>query len=262
MTNLKSTLEYYDCWALPHPGKGTELTAAQRAENLAFVLANKADRIERVLAALPDVRPQLEQMLDPQVHPQSAVLALDRWWVDTALPLKLFPPVAGGLRSALFRNRYYAANTALAEAHWYDWPDHPLVAPLDSLVRDLGLITGEAIVRRRPDFRWAVNETRKNRKDPDMNWGHVVVLREATADWPQQAFDPLALARWSYADLHSRKRRGFSNHAVDVGGGEWRGSFVGWTAVDVINGGHSNDHYPNGHAGPVAPGRWPVETRG
>ena len=261
MTNLKGVLQGFDCWTVPHPGDPRAFTTAQRAENLAFVLGIKDERIAQVRAALPEIEPWLTQLLDPQVHPLAATLKLDRWWVKTGLQLALFPPVAGTLKAKLFPSRYYAVNEVVANAKWYDWPDHPLVALLDSLLRDIGLIVGEAIVLRRPDFRWTVNEDPKEKKDPCMTWGHVVVLRDAVGHWAQQAFDPLALARWSYADLHGRKKRGFNRDAVDIGGGEWRGSFVGWTAVDVINGGYTNDHYPRGHGGPPVEGRWPVETR-
>lgn len=261
MTNLKAVLQDYDCWAFPHPGDPHALTAAQRAENLACVLGIKDDRIATVRAALPEIEPLLAQLLDPQVHPFAATLELDRWWVKTGLQLALFPPVAGTLKSKLFPGRYYAVNAVVANARWYEWPEHPLVAPLDSLLRDLGLIVGEAIVLRRPDFRWAMNEDSREKRLQTTEWGRVVVLREADGASSLKAFDVFNLARWSYADLHGRKKRGFNQHAVEVGPGEWRGSFAGWTAVDVIDGGHTNDHYPAGHDGPRANGRWPVETR-
>ncbi len=257
MTKLKSVLEAYDTWSVPHADDPRALSEEQRAENLAFVLDHKDARIARVRSALPEIEPLLAQLLDPQVHPFAATLELDRWWVKTGLQLALFPPLAGSLKSRLFPNRHYAVNQVVAEAKWYDWPDYPLVAPLDSMLRDIGLIVGDAIVLRRPDFRWTVNEDPKEKKDPGLTWGHVVVLREAAGHWEQQSFDPLALARWSYADLHGRKRMALNYHAVEVGGGDWRGSFVGWTAVDVVNGGFTPDHYPQGRAGGAVEGRWP-----
>lgn len=261
MTNLRALLHGYDCWTLPHPGDPHALSKAQRGENLAYVLEYKDARISRIRAALPEIDPLLAQLLDPQIHPSAATLELDRWWVKTGLQLALFPPVAGTLKSKLFPNRYYAANEVLANAKWFEWPEHPLVAPLDSLVRDLGLITGEAIVLRRPDFRWTVNEDSREKRLETTEWGRVVVLREAEGASPLKAFDMFRLARWSYADVHGRKKRGFNQHAVEINPGDWRGSFVGWTAVDVINGGHTNDHYPLGHDGPRVEGQWPVETR-
>jgi len=156
----------------------------------------------------------------------------------------------------LFRDRYYAANEVLAYAHWHEWPDHPLVAPLDSLLRDLALIVGDAIVLRRPDFAWMVNEDAREKREQTVEWGRVVVMRTGEAGFPVRAFDLFALVRWSYADLHTRKQRGFRLEAVDVGRGDWRGTFVGWTVVQVIDGAFTPDHYPQGREGPAHAGQW------
>lgn len=256
MTRLKSVLEGYSTWSLPHPGDPSLLDKAQRSANLAFVMSNKADRISHLCAALPEIAGHIASLLDPAQHPFAAVRELDNWWIDTGLQLSLFPPLAGTLRSKLFKNRYYAANQAIASAYWYDWSENPLVHPLDSLLRDIALVVGDAVTLRRPDFAWGVNEDPKERRIQTMEWGRVVVMREASGGWPLKAFDMFNLARHSYADLHRRKRNRLKMQAVDVGGGDWRGIFVGWTAVAIVNGGFTPDHYPLGHAGPAAAGRW------
>lgn len=256
MTRLKELLQGYETWALPHMRDPAMLTKAQRAENLSHVLAIKDARIARLRDALPEVGEHLAALLDPAVHPFQAVRALDDWWVQTGLQLKLFPPVTGGIRSKLFRGRFYAANEALAYSRWNEWPDHPLVAPLDSLLLDMALIVGDAIVLRRPDFTWTVNEDMQEKREQTVEWGRVVVMRAGDAGHPAKAFDLFALARWSYADLHMRRQRGFSLEAVDVGRGEWRGTFVGWLAAQVIDGVFTPDHYPQGREGPALAGRW------
>ena len=256
MTKLRNVLEGYDTWMLPNPGDPGQLSKDQRAANLAHVLAIKDSRIAALRAALPEIDEHLGTLLDGAVHPLAAVHALNRWWVDAGLQLSLFPPVAGGLKSKLFPNRHYAANAVLANARWYEWPDHPLVAPLDTLLRDMALIVGDAIVLRRPDFAWAINEDPSDRRSKMKHWGRVVVMRTADASWPAQAFDLFDLARWSYSNLHNLKRQKAPLEPVDVGGGDWRGPFLGWTAVQVINGGFTPDHYPQGRNGPPASGRW------
>lgn len=256
MTKLQAVLGQYDGWSLPHPGAPEQLSRKERAQNLAHVAAIKDASIVHLRSALPALDAQFAALLDPAIHPFDAVCELDRWWVKTGLQLRLFPPVAGGLKSILFRGRYFAGNEVIARTHWYRWPDHPLVKPLDALLRDMALIIGDAIVLRRPDFAWMVNEGATERRTQTMQWGRVVVMRPASADRPANAFDLFALARWSYTDLHNRKRNGLNMDAVNTGGGNWAGTFFGWAAINVINGGYTNDHYPQGRDGAAVAGRW------
>jgi len=257
MTRLKTVLEGYETWTLPFPEEPATLDKAQRTANLDWVLANKQARIAALRAALPEIDRCFAPLLDAAQHPFVALRDLDLWWAETGLQLSLFPPVAGGLRSKLFKGRYYAANAVLAIKKWYEWDENPLVLPLDSLLRDIGLVMGEAIVLRRPDFVWAVNEDTKEKRSQTVEWGRLVVMREAKADFPLKAFDLFNLARWSYSDLHWRKQNRLGVKAVDVGGGDWRGPFVGWTVLSIVDGGYTDDHYPAGRDGPPVAGRWP-----
>lgn len=247
MTQLRATLQTYDDWQVPHPGDPDALTERQREANFAAMMAEKPARIATLRATLPHLEPAFASLLDPQAAPVRGIRSLEAWWIDELSKIDLVPPVSSALRKLLRPGAYLARNTAMAAAHWDERHDHPLVPKLASLLDDLGLLLGEAVVLRRPDFAWTLNHDKTEKRLQTMEWGRVCVLRPKLAGHPLQAFPLPYLARSAYGLMILDKRNRMLVPASEKDG-IWYGQFFGWSVVHIVDGRFTNDFYPDGPA--------------
>lgn len=247
MAKLRTTLEAFDDWQVPHPGAPRDLTEQQREANFAAMMAEKPARIATLRAALPNLEAAFSNLLDPQAAPLAGIRALEAWWIGELSKIDLVPPVTSTLRRLLRPGAYLAKNTAMAAAHWDERHDHPLVPKLASLLDDLGLLLGEAVVLRRPDFAWTLNHDKTAKRLQTIEWGRVCVLRPKLGDYPLQAFPLPYLARSAYGLMIIDKRNRMLVPASEKDG-LWYGRFFGWTVVHIVDGRSTNDFYPEGPA--------------
>lgn len=254
MTKLRTTLQTYDDWCVPHPGAPGTLTEVQREANFAAMMAEKPARIATLRAALPQLEDAIAALLNPQASPVPAIRALEAWWIGELSKIDLVPPVSSTLRRLLRPGAYLAKNNAMAAAYWDERHDHPLVAKLASLLDDLGLLLGEAVVLRRPDFAWSLNHDKVEKRLETMEWGRICVLRPKLDAYPLQAFALPYLARSAYGlmILYSRNKMLIPASEKD---GVWYGGFCGMTVVHIVDGGFTNDFYPDGPMGNRIAGR-------
>lgn len=248
MTELRATLQTYADWQVPHPGPPSDLTDPQREANFAAMMAQKPSRIGTLRAAQPSLETAFANLLDPQASPVPGILALEAWWIGELSKIDLVPPVTSTLRRLLRPGAFLAENTAMAAAHWDERNDHPLVPKLASLLDDLGLLLGEAVVVRRPDFAWTLNHDKIEKRQKTMEWGRICVLRPKLGDVPLKAFAMPYLARSAYGVMILDKRNGMLVPATEKDG-IWYGRFFAWTVEGIVNGGYTNDHYPDGPSG-------------
>jgi hypothetical protein len=254
MTLLRATLPTYADWRVPHPGTPDTLSEAQREENFAATMAEKPARIATLRAALPQLEEAVASLLDPSASPVPGIRALETWWIGELSKIDLVPPVTSTLRRLLRPGAYLAKNNAMAAAHWDERHDHPLVPKLASLLDDLGLVLGEAVVLRRPDFAWALNHDKTEKRQQTMEWGRVCVLRPRLGSFPLKAFALPYLARSAYGQMILDKRGGMLVPANEKDG-IWYGRFFGWTVVHIVDGGFTNDFYPDGPTSERVAGR-------
>jgi hypothetical protein len=245
MTQLRATLQAYDDWQFPHPGAPADLTEPQREANHAAMMAEKAARIAALRDALPQLEDAIAGLLDPQASPVPGIRALEAWWIGELSKIDLVPPVTSTLRRLLRPGAYLAKNEAMAVAFWDERRDHPLVPKLASLLDDLGLLLGEAVVLRRPDFAWALNHNKAEKRQQTMEWGRICVLRPKLEACPLKAFALPYLARSAYGQMILDKRNGVLVPASQKDG-VWYGRFFGWTVVHIVDGGFTNDFYLDG----------------
>lgn len=254
MKQLRAALQAYDEWHVPHPGAPDALTAAQREENFAATMAVKSARIATLRGALPALDDAFGTLLDPLADPVPAIRAVEAWWIGCLSQIDLVPPVTSTLRRLLRPGAYLAKNDAMAAAHWDERHDHPLVPKLASMLCDLGLVLGEAVVLRRPDFAWTLNHEPTEKRLKTMEWGRVCVLRPKLGAFPVKAFAMPFLARSAYGQMILDKRNRMLVPA-SYKDGAWYGRFFGWTVVDICGGGFTEDHYPDGPGGERVAGR-------
>ena len=254
MKQLRAALQAYDDWHVPHPGAPGALTPAQREENFAATMAVKRARIATLRGALPALDNAFRTLLDPLADPVPAIRTVETWWLDSLSGIDLVPPVTSTLRRLLRPGAYLAKNDAMAAAHWDERHDHPLAPKLASLLDDLGLLLGEAVVLRRPDFAWALNHDLTEKQLKTMEWGRVCVLRPRLGAFPVKAFPMPFWARSAYGQMILDKRNRMLVPA-SYKDGEWHGRFFGWTVVHICNGGYTEDHYPDGPDGERVAGR-------
>jgi hypothetical protein len=245
VTQLHAILPAYDGWRVPHPGTPDSLTEPQREVNFAAMMAEKPARIATLRAALPQLEDAVAGLLDPQASPVPGIRALEAWWIGELSKIDLVPPVTSTLRRLLRPGAYLAKNAAMATARWDERHDHPLVPKLASLLDDLGLLLGEAMVLRRPDFAWALNHDKAEKRQQTVEWGRICVLRPRLDSFPLKAFALPYLARSAYGLMILDKRGGMLIPAREKDG-VWYGRFFGWTVVHIVDGGFTNDYYPDG----------------
>lgn len=255
MTDLKSTLKQYSDWQVPFPASNPRsLSVKERKANFAAMMAEKPRRLEVMRSALPHLHTAIDTLLNSAADPVAGIRGLEDWWLNSLSRINLIPPVASPLRKLLRPGGYFAKNEAMATAHWDERHDHPLVPKLASMMDDLGLLLGEAVVLRRPDFNWELNHYQSEKRADTMDYGRPCILRPKLGDFPLKAFAMPFLARSNYGMLHLYKRTGGLRPATEMDG-VWYGTFLGWTVVDILDGGFTEDHYPDGPAGERVAGR-------
>ncbi|MGI9383699.1 MAG: hypothetical protein ACR2PO_11135 [Methyloligellaceae bacterium] len=161
---LKKLLAGYPPSTPPHLEPTAELSDAQCKADLDFLIETRDERLTVLAGLLADFGLDIAPVLDPAQDPGPTFKALDSW-IRSEFP---FP------REQPPRQRFTESDRA--------GPDI-----LFSLIADLALLEGEAIVRRRDDFAWALDD------DPD-NWEmssyrRPCVVRPRIEDWASTVFD-------------------------------------------------------------------------
>jgi len=253
MSDLRKTLSEYDHWQIPHLGDARTLTPEQRQENHQAILQEKPKRLAVIHQSIPEIRSALDTLLDSNGDLVPAIQCIEEWWLYSLIKVNLIPPLNSLWRRIFTPGAYLAENEALAWAHWDRRDDHPFVPKLGSLLDDLGLALAEAVILRRPDFSWKLNEYDSERKTDTIEWGRTCILSPATKSRPIVAFDVPNLTRKSYGMLFANQRIGINRPAHEEDG-IWYGPFFGWIILDIVDGGYTNDYYPEGPAGRLSSG--------
>lgn len=139
---IRCLLARYTPYRVPHPGPTKRLSDDQCRENLAYLLVNKAERLEIFSQCLNQFGVDLSRA--PQAKPDelgALFKAVDHW-----------------ARAELPRAPDRLLSFDVFVASDRDGPDK-----IFSLITDLGIFEGEQIVTRRPDFTWALDVARDNR---------------------------------------------------------------------------------------------------
>jgi hypothetical protein len=134
---VRDALAAYLAFAPPHPGKGAALTKPQRAENLAWFLAARAQRSAVLRETMVALGYPLPQTLPTPDAVETASLAFHRLSHDHLIGWKF---AARGLDS----------RRAL----------DPAAAGLDGFGRDIGMFLGDAAIALRPALAWVVGKAR------------------------------------------------------------------------------------------------------
>jgi hypothetical protein len=152
--DLKSLLAAYPVTPLPHPGGGKNLSAAQRAENLAQFMANKDAQCARVMDFCKKAGFEL-------MAPGSA-----------------FASGSSSQTLHAFVTRQLARQKNAVEVcdnFWRDRAVQDADARLLAVAVDIGVYCGECVTRSPLGFDWRIDDTAYRPKDVMMTAGNVVI---------------------------------------------------------------------------------------
>ncbi len=195
---LMALLADYPPSTPPHLNSTAKLSDAQCEDNLDFLVATRHTRLKALGDLLADFSLDVVPVIDPSEDPLPTFNALDRW-IRSEFPVPRKPPP---------RQRFLESDRAGSEI-------------LFSLISDLGLLEGEAIIRRREDFAWALDLDPDNSDMP--SYRRPCVVRPRMEHWASTVFDTQVTA------LQTAFHIGLPGAEIHP---------FGETATDTIAGGH------------------------
>jgi hypothetical protein len=166
-SRLKRLLKRYPPYRIPHRGYGWDLTLAQAKENLAYLLANRQQRLEIVNRFLSEFGLDLTAALAAD-DPKPFLDALWRWslaeWPFVHDPA--FTTTAAWLNSTR---------------------EGPQI--VFSMLMDIAIAVAEMVLVRRPGYTWALDLALDHQADDRVSWQRPVLLRPARRKVPAILFD-------------------------------------------------------------------------
>lgn len=183
----------------PHTGLTSDLGDAQCTDNLQHLIDTRVQRLQALTELLAAFDLDITAATQPTQDPRPTFQLIDRW-IRTSFPL---PPEPKPPRQQFLQSDRSGSDI------------------LFSLIADLGLVEGEAIVRRRDDFSWALDLDPENH---DMlSYRRPCVVRPPGDDWASTVFDTQITA------LETAWQIGEAGAAVFP---------FGESAIEAIAGGH------------------------
>jgi hypothetical protein len=177
---LRRLLKDYPPYRQPHPGPGSALTLPQAEANLAYLRDNKSARLAIVGGVLSQFALNLDEGL-AAADPQPYLKALGQWTARDWPALR---------------------DTSLLTID--TWLNSRREGPeiVFSLIMDIAIVLAEIVLRRRNDYRWALDLDPQNApqggKDGMLSWQRPVVLRPADGIVPVIQFDFEDAVRTAY----------------------------------------------------------------
>ncbi|MEY4556212.1 MAG: hypothetical protein RL093_1331 [Pseudomonadota bacterium] len=156
-SELERALDAYPIFDWPHLGKGIDLTASQREENLAWFLAARPGRVEALAKFLAGLGVELPPPGDPTLNAASIATRLD----------------------ALAKQRFIkvAAFESACAPDWRRKSATGIAAAARSVAIDLGVYIGECATHAAEPFDWRVGESRYRPANMPMTAGEVVISK-------------------------------------------------------------------------------------
>lgn len=155
-----------------HAGDARTLSEAQRDENLAQFLDHRDGRLAIVSDFLRGKGADPAPMLTVGDDGVAAARAIDGWLND-ALPKRPFSPISGDETPNPPTHAFRASDRSGTDIYY-------------SFLADLGLLEGEAVLRRDPRFGWAINRL------PDFadmgSYQRICLIKPGSADWQDTVF--------------------------------------------------------------------------
>lgn len=173
---LERSLDSYPIFVLPHSGKGIDLSPREREDNLAYLMAARATRIEALAEFLSGLGMELPRPGDATLSAAAISARLD----DLA-------------------KRRFTRVAAFESACAPDWRQNPatgLAAAARSVASDIGIYVGECATHASGPFDWRTGESRYRPANMPMTAGEVVISKLSTPG-PQPNRIDLDVIGWS-----------------------------------------------------------------
>jgi hypothetical protein len=225
----------YERWAFPYFADPNQVPLRQKKSELIDLLATKKLRINALASRFPQVAALVPSFLDDEGDLITSMHALERWWVSTLS--RRNATASGGLTKLLtlvgLHSNKSPSLSSFNGAVLPDWCLDKSNLTLDvlSIIADVSVLVGEALVVRRPDYSWAVNDDGRMRRRQLPEAGQIVVMKPRSANWEPIAFDFYRTLIRSYEALFSDYR----SETVQVLG-VYNSYFAGWDAVNAVAG--------------------------
>ena len=230
-----SFLSRYPVWQFPFFETPAKMPRSRRDAAFEAMMAARAERIAVLRAAVPGLADAVDALLDPAADPVPALHRLEQWWnkrfarVNLVIDADKSPLWRGLLALVLFRNEAMMRHQANRRSDWYRSEDRA-VAGLRSLIGDFAILFGEALVRRRDDFGWAIDGDPEHAQMGLPEAGRVVVMKAREGRRPPICYDFYWSLLRSYEMLF-----GFRWKTIEFEG-FWHSDFAGWQVVNAAIG--------------------------
>lgn len=228
-------LSRYPLWQFPFFETPAKISRAERGAAFEAMLAAREERIAVLRRTVPVLAGAVDALLDPAADPVPPVQAIERWWDRRFAKLNLVidagksPLWRWVLGLVLFRNEALMRHEANRRSGWYRSEDRE-VAGLRSLIGDLAILFGEALVRRRDDFAWGIDDDEEDAQMRLPQAGRVVVMKARAGEMVPICFDFYWSLLRSYEMLF-----GFRWQTIEFEG-SWHSDFAGWQVVNAVLG--------------------------
>lgn len=226
-------IKNYETWAYPFFEAPRRIPRAERGRLFDAFVAGKAERARYFATRFPSIADALASLSAPDGDAVAAMHRIERWWRKDIATIRvresglafLFEKLGlSGSYEDIFGRDDAASLRAIRKA------PNAAATVLLSIIGDLTIVLGDALILRRPDFLWAIDDDAEDARLKMPAAGRVVVMKPHQGERVPICLDVYDGLTNSY-DVPARD----DYKTVEVQG-IWNSSFAGWQVVNTVNG--------------------------
>ncbi len=226
-------IKNYEAWDYPFFEAPRRIPRAERGRLFDAFLAGKAERARYLATRFPAIADALATLSAPDGDSVAAMHRIERWWRKDIATIRV---QKGGLAALFDKLRLGGSYEDIvgrddaATLRSIRKAPNAAATVLLSIIGDLSIVLGDALIQRRSDFLWAIDDDAEDARLKIPAAGRVVVMKPRQGELVPICLDFYDGLTNAY-DVHARN----DYKTVEVQG-IWNSNFTGWQMLNTANG--------------------------
>lgn len=223
-------IKTYETWDYPFFEAPRRIPRAERGWLFDAFMAGKAERARYVATRFPAIADPLAALSTPDGDAVAAMHRIERWWHKDIATIRVLEGGLAALFGKLGLGGSHRDGDDAANLRTIRKAPNAAATVLLSIIGDLSIVLGDALILRRPDFLWAIDDDAEDARLKMPSAGRVVVMKPRQGELVPICLDFYDGLTNAY-DVPARD----DFKTVEVQG-IWNSNFAGWWVVNTANG--------------------------